>query len=138
MPLPRGKERVLPLSERLIQELESYWRAQRRGRPGHDRPWLFLGEGNEPINRSTGQNIYDRAVRQSGLRRKGGIHVLRPSYASHCMEAGMDLPLVQRLLGHSSLLTSMSASAVTRAITARAPAGTDIVRAVWRARAGLG
>src|SRR5574341_1733388 len=41
-----AKERVLPLSERLIQELESYWRAQRLGRPGRDCPWLFLPPGS--------------------------------------------------------------------------------------------
>jgi site-specific recombinase XerD len=85
---------VLPLSERLIQELESYWRAQRSGQPGHDVPWLFLGESpDQPMNRSTGQNIYYRAVQKSGLRRKGGLHILRHSFASHCIEAGLDLPL---------------------------------------------
>src|ERR671925_1530593 len=56
-----GKERVLPLSGRLLAELEQYWRAQRAGKPGHDSPWLFLGEGaDRPMNRSTGQNIYYR------------------------------------------------------------------------------
>jgi site-specific recombinase XerD len=68
---------------------------------------MFLGhQPDEPINRSTGQNIYYRAVKKSGLRRKGGIHILRHSFASHCIQAGMDLPLVQRLLGHTSLLTT--------------------------------
>jgi site-specific recombinase XerD len=102
-----GKERVLPLSGRLLGELEHYWRAQRAGRPGHDSPWLFLGEGaDRPMNRSTGQNIYYRAVRNSGVRRKGGIHILRHSFATHCIENGIELTVVQRLLGHSSLLTT--------------------------------
>jgi site-specific recombinase XerD len=107
---------VLPLSARWLQELEKYWRAQRAGRPGHDCPWLFLGQrAGEPMNRSTGQNIYYRAVRKSGLRRKGGIHVLRHSFATHCIEAGLELPLVQRLLGHSSLLTTARYLHVTAA-----------------------
>src|SRR5258708_10875365 len=102
-----AKERVLPLSQRLLQELEDYWRVQRQGRPGHDSPWLFVGrQADQPINRSTGQNIYYRAVRKSGVRRKGGIHLLRHSFASQLIENGVDLPLVQRLLGHSSLLTT--------------------------------
>ena len=111
-----AKERVLPLSPRLLKELKSYWLAQRASRPGWDSPWLFLGQGpDQPINRSTGQNIYYRAVKKSGLRRKGGIHVLRHSFASHCVEAGMELSLVQRLLGHSSLLTTARYLHVTTA-----------------------
>ena len=123
-----AKERVLPLSQRLLQELQSYWRAQRAGRPGHDSPWLFLGQRpDEPINRSTGQNIYYRAVKKSGLRRKGGIHVLRHSFASHCIEAGMDLPLVQRLLGHTSLLTTARYLHVTAARLGQVRSPLDLI-----------
>jgi site-specific recombinase XerD len=111
-----AKERVLPLSQRLLKELESYWRARRAGRPGHHSPWLFLGEQpDRPINKATGQNIYYRAVKKSGLRRKGGIHILRHSFASHCIEAGIELTVVQRLLGHSSLLTTARYLHVTAA-----------------------
>ena len=64
-----GKERVLPLSVRLLAELETYWRAQRAAKPGHDSPWLFLGEqARQPINRSTGQNIYYRALKNGAAR----------------------------------------------------------------------
>ena len=102
-----NKERVLPLSPRLLQELESYWRAGRKGQPGYDSPWLFLGDKpGEPISKGTGQNIYYRAVRRSKVRRKGGIHILRHSFATHCIENGLELTVVQRLLGHSSLLTT--------------------------------
>jgi hypothetical protein len=68
-----GKERVLPLSPRLLQELHAYWVDQRAGKPGHDLPWLFLGaKPNQPINKGTGQNIYYRAVRlTTGLDRPG-------------------------------------------------------------------
>lgn len=101
------KERVLPLSDRLLKELEEYWRGQRMGKAGHDSPWLFLGKkAGWPISRLTGANIYDRAVRRSGVRRKGGIHVLRHSFATHLIESGVELPVVQRLLGHVSLMTT--------------------------------
>jgi integrase len=73
-----AKERVLPLSQRLLRELEAYWRARRQGRPGHDSPWLFVGPAKDkPMSPGMGQVIYYRAVRQSGVRRKGGIHLLR-------------------------------------------------------------
>jgi site-specific recombinase XerD len=102
-----AKERVLPLSQRLLQELENYWRAQRAGQPGHDSPWLFLGhQPGQPLHKSTGQSIYYRAVKKSGVRRKGGIHTLRHSFATHCIESGLELTVVQRLLGHSGLLTT--------------------------------
>jgi integrase/recombinase XerD len=102
-----GRERVLPLSDHLLKELEAYWRAQRQGQAGQDSPWLFLGERTgEPMGTSTAQNIYYRAVKKSGVRRKGGIPVLRHSYATHLIESGVELTLVQRLMGHSSLLTT--------------------------------
>jgi integrase/recombinase XerD len=72
-----GKERVLPLSNRLLKELGDYWRAQRQGKWGDDIPWLFLGYRAEPICTTSGQNIFYRAVKKSGVRYKGGIHTLR-------------------------------------------------------------
>jgi len=123
-----AKERVLPLSQRLLQELEHYWRAQRKGRPGQDSLWLFLGrQAGQPMNRSTGQNIDYRAVRKSGVRRKGGIHLLRHSFASQLIENGVDLPLVQRLLGHSSLLTTARYLHVTSARLDAAQSPLDLI-----------
>jgi site-specific recombinase XerD len=102
-----SKERVLPFSPHLLEALEQYWRAERKGRPGHDAPWLFLGEKpDEPMCRRTAQSIYNRAVEKSGVPRKGGIHVLRHSFATHLIESGVEITLVQRLLGHSSLMTT--------------------------------
>jgi integrase/recombinase XerD len=124
-----GKERVLPLSPRLLQELHDYWLAQRRGQPGHDVPWLFLGTTpNEPMHKSTGQNIYYRAVEKSGVRRKGGIHLLRHSYATHCIESGLELTLVQRLLGHSSLLTTARYLHVTAARLGEVRSPLDLIQ----------
>jgi integrase/recombinase XerD len=101
------KERVLPLSDRLLKELEDCRRAQRKDKAGHDSPWLFLGEkAGRPMTRLTGQNIYYRAIKRSGVRRKGGIHLLRHSFATHLIESGVELAVVQRLLGHSSLMTT--------------------------------
>ena len=123
-----AKERVLPLSQRLLRELEDYWRAQRQGRPGHDSPWLFVGQAKDrPLSADMGQVIYYRAVRKSGVRRKGGIHVLRHSFASHLIENGVDLPLVQRLLGHSSLLTTARYLHVTSARLDAAQSPLDLI-----------
>lgn len=123
-----AKERVLPLSQRLLQELEDYWRAQRKGRPGHDSPWLFVGQAKDrAMSPDMGQVIYYRAVRKSGVRRKGGIHLLRHSFASQLIENGVDLPLVQRLLGHSSLLTTARYLHVTSARLDAAQSPLDLI-----------
>src|SRR5438105_10098052 len=80
-----AKGRVLPLSERLPQELLNYWRAQRQGKAGHDSPWLFLGKkAGQSMSTYAGQNIYYSALKKSGVRYKGGIHTLR-CYGQPCI-----------------------------------------------------
>jgi|SRR5579862_2723962 len=123
-----AKERVLPLSQRLLQELESYWRAQRQGRTGYDSPWLFVGQAKDrPISRKMGQEIYYRAVRKSGIHRKGGIHLLRHSFATGLIENGVELTLVQRLLGHASLFTTIRYLHVTAARLDAAQSPLDLI-----------
>jgi site-specific recombinase XerD len=82
-----AKERLLPISAHLLEGLERYWLAERVRRPGHDGGWLFMGEDPAThLCKASGQNIYYRAVKKSGVRRKGGIHVLRHSFATHLIE----------------------------------------------------
>jgi len=123
-----AKERICPLSRTLLEALIDYWHKERSGRPGHDCPWLFLGETpGEPMCRATGQNIYYRAVKRSKVRRKGGIHVLRHSFATHLIESGVEITLVQRLLGHSSLLTTARYLHVTAPRLERVRSAFDLI-----------
>ena len=96
------KDRYTLLSPRLLAELRRYWRCFR---PPH---WLFPATRTpeQPLVDATGQRIYYHAVQRAGLRRKGGIHALRHSFATHLLEAGVEITVVQRLLGHAHLNTT--------------------------------
>jgi integrase/recombinase XerD len=96
------KDRLVPLSPRLLEELRAYWR---RARPAG---WLFPGPGASG-HASLGQlqRVCQRAVRAAGLTKAASMHTLRHSYATHLLEAGTDLPTLQKLLGHNQLTTTL-------------------------------
>jgi site-specific recombinase XerD len=97
------KDRVVPLSRRLVKQIESYWREYP---PRH--PWLFPNRyGTRPIDVTMAQKVFMMAKLRTGISRRGGIHSLRHAFATHLIEAGADVPTVQRILGHRSVATTM-------------------------------
>jgi site-specific recombinase XerD len=95
------KDRYTLLSPRLLEELRAYWRQERPQR------WLFPGgNGTDPLSVDTAQKVFYAAKARAQIQHGHGIHTLRHSFATHLMEAGVPLPVIQRLMGHACLSTT--------------------------------
>ena len=106
------KERVVPLSQVLLDALRAYWRKRRPAKP-----WLFPGRtAGKPIGVKTIQAACVRARKAAGLSKRVTAHSMRHSFATHLLEAGTDLRTVQALLGHAHISTTTIYTHVQRRI----------------------
>jgi site-specific recombinase XerD len=97
-----AKDRYTLLSPRLLAELRRYWVAQR------PKAWLFTARDPErPIYDHTVQRIFYAAKDRAGITKEGGIHALRHAFATHLLEAGVDVHTIQRLLGHGHISSTL-------------------------------
>ncbi len=94
------KDRVVGLSEVLLQELRAYCKVYR------PRTFLFKGEGGGEYAVRSVQKVFQDAKARAGIQVPGGIHSMRHSYATHLLESGTDIRFIQELLGHNSILTT--------------------------------
>ena len=95
------KDRQVVLSRVLLGALREYWQAY------HPRSWLFPGRDPEqPLTGSTIQRALKAARERAGILKPASPHTLRHSFATHLLESGTDLRVIQMLLGHRSLRTT--------------------------------
>jgi site-specific recombinase XerD len=103
------KDRFVQLSPRLLSLLREYFRLVRPAGP-------YLFEGQKPgshLSTTAVSVVMKKIVRELGLPQNVSMHTLRHSFATHLLETGHDLSLIQKVLGHASLLTTAHYAKVT-------------------------
>jgi len=92
------KDRYVMLSERLLATLRRYWSEYR------PQACLFPGQyPSQPLDRSTVLQFFVKARKKAGIHKEATPHTLRHSFATHLLERGVNIRVIQRLLGHRSL-----------------------------------
>lgn len=116
------KDRYTILSKRLLEELRSYWKMYR------PEGWLFQGGiPGRPMTRESAHRAFVTAKRRAGIQKQGGIHTLRHCFATHLLEADVDLYTIKELLGHSSIRTTMGYLSLTRKMVNKLKSPLDLI-----------
>ena len=116
------KDREALLSPRLLHALRAYWRIYRPD------PWLFPGrDGAQPLALKTAYLIFQRAKDRVEIAKPGGLHLLRHAFATHLLEAGVDLHTIQRFMGHTSIRTTLRYLHVARQPLLQTPSPLELL-----------
>lgn len=98
-----GRERYVPLHEKLLDVLRRYYLCERpKG------PWLFPREGGDrPVSPRQARKALRKAVEKTSIKKPVTPHILRHCMATHLIEEGVELRIIQALLGHASIRTTV-------------------------------
>ncbi len=107
-----SKERIVPLGEVAIDCLKTYLSKVRTKLPPGE--FLFAGTKGKPLTRQRLWQLIRKYARQAGIQKKITPHTFRHSFATHLLERGADLRIVQELLGHSDISTTQIYTHVSR------------------------
>lgn len=95
-----GKDRMTILSDSLCKELKEFCQYKNKD------DFIFLNKYGDPMSARSVQRIVEKAKVEANLQKDVHIHTLRHSFATHLLEAGVDIRKIQELLGHSDLSTT--------------------------------
>ncbi len=104
-----NKDRYVPLPQRTLELLRTYWSTHRHPVwlfPARGQGGIWLPETVQPLGDRSVQRAFGAALAESGVHKPVTVHSLRHAYATHLLEAGVNLRLIQTYLGHQSLSTT--------------------------------
>jgi len=119
------KDRYVMLSPTLLELLRVYWRVERPG------TWLFPGRTPDlPISVTSVQRVCHRAGVDAGLSKRVTVRMLRHCFATHLLEAGTNVRVIQTLLGHRSLSTTQRYTHVSTQTVRATPSPLELLAQV--------
>lgn len=98
------KDRLVPLSITVLVLLREYYKQYRPCVSGYLFPGQFPGE---PYSTRSAQLVLQAAKQKAGIIKQGGMHALRHSFATHLLDKGTDISMIQKLLGHNDIRTTL-------------------------------
>jgi site-specific recombinase XerD len=118
-----AKDRTLMLSQQLLTILRTYWRLTRPGE------WLFPGRSpDKPIDVQVLHAACRSATKAAGLIKRVSVHTLRHSFATHLLENGTDIRIIQVLLGHNNLSSTTRYTQVSSGLIRKTASPLDRLR----------
>ncbi len=118
-----GRPREAMLSKTLLTTLRAYWAAHRP-----PRPYLFPGpDPSKPIDPRSVRIVLAGAVTACQITKRVTPHVLRHSFATHLLELGTDVRVIQHLLGHASITTTMRYTTVRQQVVQATKSPLDVM-----------
>lgn len=110
-----AKDREVPLSQKALDQLRIYYKDYKPAE------YLFEGQFGGQYSTRSIQALFKKALIQCGIKKKATVHTLRHSYATHLLENGTDLRIIQELLGHKSSKTTEIYTHVSNRIKQKIP-----------------
>ncbi|HUT43691.1 MAG TPA: site-specific integrase [Desulfobacterales bacterium] len=104
------KDRIVPLPQCTLQILRAHYKTHRNKKfifPAPGRGGVNESKSAIPLPDSSVQTVLKKALRQAGNIKNVSVHNLRHSYATHLLEAGIDIRIIQKYLGHKSISSTM-------------------------------
>jgi integrase/recombinase XerD len=128
-----GKDRLTLLSRRLLHLLREYWKIEKPS------GWLFPGHTHDGhISTESVRTVFRRALREAGLPADFRTHDLRHSFATHLLDGGTELLVIQALLGHRALKTTAHYTHVSNRVIRRTTSPAEQLPPIWNAQKKLG